>query len=1028
MEKWIHFFLRRKLLVYLVTVLILFAGFASLATFKVALMPKTNLPWIEVAASGGSLPPEEMEEKVTDPIEQELKGISGIKEYTSNTRTGSSRITVVAESGKASQVKQDVQNAVNRLRNVFPSEVDEVEVIQASFGEEFLMGLALSGSDLQTMYNLAETSIKEKIEAVPGVQKVEVYDSNVTNKVRITFQPDRLLAYRLTPQDAMEQLRAANWRQAVGKLENDGFNTVIELDQTFASIQQIGEVTIRSAEGAVPLRQLALIEDLRGYSDEALFTYNGDHFVTMNVFRTDESDVIQTQAQVQAVIDQINKEAAGNYQITSFVEAASFVKHAISNLSRDVLIGGALAVIILFFFLKNWRVTLVIATTIPLSVLMTFIAMKMGGYNIDLVTLISLSLSVGLMVDAAIVVLESIYQQRERGEPLFQAIQKGTAEVFTPVLASQLTIVVVFLPLVFVSLGGEELQQVFVTIAFTVTVAIISSTIAAFLFVPVYSDSFLKNDKNVNLEGDAKDRPSLIERWATGVLELSLRHRWKTILLAALLLGSVFLLAPYLKMGQISNINENYIRAELILPKGSSLDEAQKVALAADKTLQELHDVQDIYLEAYEERAVLNILILGKTKRELDKDAITLEINSRLKALNDLERVELGWGGGQSETPIALDVTGKDLNVMKQLTDQVEQMLLTIPGAQNPRSQFSSGEEKIILEPKQEIMERLQIDKQSLLSQLRGFLGEQTVATMTVNGVEVDVTARYPDDWMQHPEQFRQIMIQAPNGRQVPLLDIVDWKYSKSPTVLYHQDGTRVIRVTAELAGSDLGTVNRAIQEKLREIPVPAGYSINIAGDLKQQSENLLNGLLVFIGSIALIYLIMVAQFGRLSHPFIIMLTIPMAVVGVVVGLVLTGRELTEMAMVGVIMLIGIVVSNAILLIDRMNLLRERGYELKPAILEAARNRVRPILMTKLTAILGLLPLALAYAEGSDFEAPLATVIIFGLIFHTVVTLVLVPVLYSLFEGFFAWRKKLYEKMAAKRQNWSSRKAEQPEL
>ncbi|GBF33901.1 acriflavin resistance protein [Desulfocucumis palustris] len=243
-------------------------------------------------------------------------------------------------------------------------------------------------------------------------------------------------------------------------------------------------------------------------------------------------------------------------------------------------------------------------------------------------------------------------------------------------------------------------------------------------------------------------------------------------------------------------------------------------------------------------------------------------------------------------------------------------------------------------------------------------------------------------------------MVRSESGALVPLDELVQWEYSKTPLSIAHQEGQRVISVKAELAGSDLGAVSRIIEQKLNTLTIPEGYSVSAAGALKQQKENLSGVLYIFLGAVALIYIIMVAQFGRLSHPFIIMLSLPMAIVGVVFGMVITRRVVNPIGMVGFIMLIGIVVSNAILLIDRINLLRQRGYRLNDAILEAVRNRVRPILMTKLTAILGMLPLALAFAEGSDLEAPLATVVIFGLIFHTLITLILVPVLYSLFEGF----------------------------
>ncbi len=1029
MEKLITFLLERKLIVYLATFLIVLAGLGSLFLFNVELVPKTNFPRIHVQISGGSLPPEEMEDKVTDRVEKEIKSIADVKDYASTTGTGFASITVTADEGKGDKVKQDVQNVVNRLRNSFPKSVDRVDIVQENFGDEEMIDYALTGADMQTMLNLAKTTIKDRIEEVPGVKEV-VVDESLANKITITLRPERLMAYRITPQEVIDQLQAANWKQAVGTLSNSGYDTVIMVDNTFKSVQEIGEVPIQTSYGNVPLRQLATVEDQRGTGKDAIALYQGKPYVHLSVKRMDGSDLIETQAKVEEVVSQINREADGKYRLDVMFEAVSFIKNAVRNLSLDVVIGGVLAVLILMVFLRNWRVTLVIATTLPLSALMTFIAMKIGGYNIDLVTLISLSLSVGLIVDAAIVVLESIYHFREKGETLTRAIVLGTKEVMTPVFSSQLTLIIVFLPLVFADFE-DWLKPIFATIAFTVTAAITSSTVAAFFFVPVFADRFLRKvgaprgasetvrraglDTHADGAAAASESGGWVVRLFQRILTLALRRRLLTIGLACAMFVGAILLAPFVKMGEGMNPNENLIYARIEMPIGTTLQGTQEAALSADSQLRQVPEVKDVFVMANKNSADLFIRLVSKSERKRNKEELKADINNRLNSINGVEHITMSFGGADQQAPIQIDVIGKDLETTRQLSADVEKMLLTIPGVHNTRNDFQQGSEKLTLIPRKDVMERLQVDPRSLLSQLGGLIGEQTVTTMSTDGVDVDITARYPEDWMKHPDQLRQVTIKTGTGAQVPLSDLVDWKYSKSPTTLSHQKGERVVTVSGEIIGSDLGTVGRQLEEKLKTFPVPAGYKVEIAGQLKEQSKSLMAGLFVVLGAFALIYVIMVAQFGRLSHPFIILLTIPMAAVGVVVGFILTQREFSTMAMIGIIMLVGIVVSNAILLIDRINLLRSRGMELTQAIIQGARDRVRPVIMTKLTAILGMLPMALAFAEGSDMEAPLATVVIFGLIFHTLVTLVLVPVLYSLFESFFAWRLARKERKQAKR-------------
>ncbi|MED1944306.1 MULTISPECIES: efflux RND transporter permease subunit [Brevibacillus] len=1020
MNKMILFLLKRQLIVYLFTFLLILAGLGSLFSFNIELVPKTNFPDIFVRISGGSLPPEEMEEKITKKVEQELKSINDIKKYSSSTSAGYVSINISANEGKGDQVKQDVQNAVNRLRNSFPKAIDSVEVNQSSFGGEQMIDYALVGADPKTMLSLAKTSIKDRIEEIEGVKEVSVSDRSFENKIAISLLPDRLNAYQTNPAAVISQLQDTNWKQGIGTLENTGFDTVVMIDNSYQNAEEMRSLSIDTPKGAVSLDQLADIEDLRGKVKDQVALTNSSVFVNLSVTRSDGYDLITTQAKVEEVVRELNAEANGKYTIKVMFEGASFIKHAVSNLSRDVMIGGALAIIILFVFLRNWRVTLVIATTLPLSAFMTFIAMKIGGYNIDMISLLSLSLSVGLIVDAAIVVLESIYHYREKGEELKQAIVKGTREVLTPVFTSQLTIIIVFLPLVLADFE-DWLKPILGTIAFTVSAAIIASTIAAFFFVPVFSNRFLQKDKHVSLEGEGKEH--FIIRAFSGLLQIAIRHRVKTILLAILMLvGSVFL-TPMMKTGQGINPNENIIFANIEMPIGSTLEKTQKAAVAGEDALRKIPEIKDVFFFASKESAELFISLIPKTERTRDKEALNEDINNILNGLPGIESVSMSFGQQGGSAPIQLEIFGDDMEQMSKIATDLEGMLSTISGVGNIRNDFKEGKEKVTLLPKEEALARLNVDHRSLLQQLSVLIGSQQITSITQDGIEVNVVAKMPDNWLKHPDQLKNVMVSAKNGAAVPLVDLVEMTYSKSPVTIQHKKGERIITVSAELQGGDLAGVGREIGEKLPGVVIPAGYKVEIAGKLKEQSTNMTQAILVFVGVLALIYVVMVAQFGRLSQPFIIMLTIPMALVGVVLGFVLTQRTFGEMAMIGIIMLVGIVVSNAILLIDRINLLRKRGMDTAEAIIQGTKERIRPVIMTKLTAILGMLPMGLAMAEGSDLEAPLATAVIAGLIFHTIVTLVLVPVLYSLFEG--AKEKRLARKAARQAKREAKREAKQ---
>ncbi|MED1798604.1 efflux RND transporter permease subunit [Brevibacillus porteri] len=996
MDKVILFLLKRKVILYLCTFLIVLTGIGALFSFHVELVPKTNLPWIEVNISGGALPPEEMVEKVTKKIEQELKSVAGIKNFSSKTGTGFSGISILAEDGEGEKVKQETQNIVNRLRNEFPKVVDTVTVTQTNLGDEDLIDYAMVGTDTQTMLTLLKTTIKDRIESVPGVKEVVISEDGFENKVAITFLPERLTAYRTTAADVVSQLQGANWKKAVGILENPGFDTVVMIDNSLKNVEEFKNILIKTPKGKVALEQLATVSDLRGSVKDAISMTEGNLFVQISVKRAAGSDLITTQKKVEEVVRQINNEAGGNYEMRVMFESVSFIKKAITNLSRDVVIGGILAILVLWVFLRNWRVTMVIATTLPLSILMTFIALKAAGYNIDMVVLISLSLSIGLIVDAAIVVLESIYHLREKGMQLKQAIVQGSKEVIAPVFASQLTLIIVFLPLV-VADFEQWLKPILHTIAFTVTSTILASTIAAFLFVPIFSERFLQHDKQLQSPSEkGKNRiVSLFQR----LLLVTLRHRILTLLVALAVFVGALGLFPLIKIGNGLNANENQIFATLTMPDGTSLEQARTAAVEAEKALRELSDVNQVFFTAKKETVELNITLVTKSQRTQEKEEFMQEVNGRLNAIDGVERTSLTFGFSGESAPIELQVAGEDLEVSRSVSTKVEEMLGSIPGVVNIRNDFEKGKEKVTLTPNQEAMSQLQVDSDSLDSQISMLLGEQSLSTISQNGIETSIVARFPETWVTHPDQLQHTMIRTETGAQVPLHELVDFHFSKSPITIKHEKGEQIITVSAELLGTDIGTAGRQINEKLGTVELPAGYKIEIAGDLKEQNNTFTQGIIVLVAVVSLIYVIMVAQFGRLSQPFIIMLSLPMALVGVILGFVITQRTFGEMAMIGLVMLVGIVVSNAILLIDRINLLRSRGMGLEEAIVQGTRDRVRPVIMTKLTAILGMLPMGLAVAEGAELEAPLATGVIAGLIFHTLVTLVLVPVLYSIFEG-----------------------------
>lgn len=1009
--------IQRPVTTVMVVFIVILLGIVSMGKLPVDLLPSIEYPYALVMTSYNGAGPQEIESLITKPLESVVGTVSNVKNITSTSSNGSSMIFVEFNDGTDMDVATlNMREKIDLIKGMLPEDADDPMVMEVSPDMMATMQIGISGSDdLVKLKQIVEDEITSKIERVEGVASVNI-SGGKEKEIRITLLPDKLKGYNITPSTVAQSIAAENLNLPVGEVKQGTSSLTVRALGEFSSIEEIRNLPITTAGGVIYLRDIAEVEEV--FKEMTSYAYiNGKPSISLSVQKQSTANTVQVSKAVNKALDRLRAELK-DIEITMIYDTAEFINLSINNVASTAISGGILAVFILFIFLRNIRSTFIVGTAIPVSIVATFALMYFSGLTLNMVSLGGLALGIGMLVDNAIVVLENIYRHRENGEGRKDAADKGTTEVGMAVLASTLTTIAVFLPIVFVEGIAAKL---FKEMALTITYSLTASLVVAVTLVPMMASKILKVEKVDEIKR-RKITTKIFDAWSAvldsidkvyrRVLNWTLHHRLK----ASLITIGVFIATlsiPVLGLVGMEFFpasDEGSFTIDVTLPKGTVIEETFEVVQQVEAKLEGIKEVQEVFVTiggggmlssgTSSNSASLTVDIGSVKERERSVDEVADEVRV---LVSDIPGAEFSVSGSSSMTvtggsPISIEIAGDDLEKLKQIANDVVDIVESVEGTREVTSSFEDGIPEAQITINRQKASMYGLNMATISNTLKTAVQGSVATRFKVDGTEIDVRMVYDTSRSEYLKDIKNIAVTSPMGVNVPLSEVADISISESPTSIYRENQKRVVTVSSALFGVDMSTAQTAIDQRLKEYPMPDGYTYKFSGEVEQMMESFSSLGLALLLAILLVYMVLAAQFESFLHPFTIMFSVPLALTGAILGLFVTGRTLSMPSFIGLIMLVGIVVNNAIVLIDYIIQLRKRGYDRTEAILEAGPTRLRPILMTTLTTVLGMLPMALGIGEGAETMAPLATAVIGGLSLSTILTLVVIPLNYTLFD------------------------------
>ena len=998
---------RQPIFTVMVTLMVVLLGAVSLSRLRIDLLPNIELPTITVRTNYDGASPEVMERLVTQILEEIIATVPGIQDMTSRSSEGQSRIRVSFGwdrniDSAALDVKATLEDEINELPDgivgprVSKFDIDSFPVV--------ILGIS-SNLDPVELTQLIEDQLRYRFARIPGVAQVDLW-GGYNREVRIELDPDRVKALGLPLDDILEAIRDANLDLPAGKIEQGRHEVTLRAPAEFANLDQIRSTVIVKRDGAaVTLGQIATVRDT--YEKlQRIVRINGVRGVRVAIRKQPEANTVEVAKLVLEQIDKVNA-AFPQIRVTPVINQGNFIEQSIANVARSVLYGGGLAIVVLLFFLRNIRSTLVISVAIPISMVATFALMFFAGFTLNLMTLGGLALGVGMMVDSSVVVLENIFRRRdEGGEPAETAAVEGAREVGAAILASTLTTLVIFLPLIFLrGVTGLLFQE----LAYVVMFALICSLLVSLSLVPMLASRFLRAPRaeRARLAVWADAAFASLDTVYRDLLRGVLRQRLLTVLIAVAVLGSSLLLAPLLGSEFLPPSDEGEVRVWGKMEVGTRLD-------LVDQQTQRMEDIvysavpEMASAVAYSRDAVGEIRMSLTPASQRARSNTEVAADLRLLLSGHIPGMDISTRAPQGQFLLArllggdegltVEVRGFDLDTLGVLANRAAQAMAAVPGITDVDISRDAGAPQQEIRVDRDKVADLGLSIRDVTEALETAVAGSQAGEFRRLGNSYRILVQLEDAEKRSLDEILDLTLSSASGEQVALRNVVTTQGGLGPVVIERKDQQRLVRVRSHVEGRDMGSVTQDVQAALAQIPRPTGYDLRVAGNFEEQQKASRELAMSLILALLLVYMVLACQYESLRDPLVVMMSVPMAAVGVLVTLFLTETTLNIQSYIGCIMLGGIVVNNAILLVDQAGQLRRSGLGVREAVAEAGRRRLRPILMTTMTTIFALLPLALGLGEGADAQAPLARAVVGGLAGSALMTLALIPAVYSLFH------------------------------
>jgi len=1014
--------IRRPVFSTVVFLILTLLGAVSFMRLPVDLMPDITLPSITVSTRYEGVGPEEMEELVSIPLERALSSTPSVKEIVSTSSEGSSSIRLSFEWGiDIESAMDDVRTRVDRARGMLPDDAEPPSIFKFDVNVFPILFLGVS-SDLPPLElrEFCEKQIQYRFERIAGVAQADVW-GGLEREIHIDIDREKMHALRISTNQVISALRRENLNEPGGQVVEGDFELLMRTEGEYSSLDDIRKTMVVRRNGRpIFIEDIALVADSHA-EVRNLVRVNGVPGLRMSIRKQSGANTVDVAERTLGEIEAINRDFP-NVRVTSIFDSSKFIKQAVSNVRDAALYGSILAVFILLLFLRNIRSTLVVAISIPISVISTFGLMYFYGFTLNTITFGGLALGVGILVDNAIVVLENIFRHRQEGQPKTEAARTGAEEVALAITASTLTTVVVFVPVVFMAgISGVLFQQ----LAWVVSFSLFSSLLVALTLVPLMASRFVRVKEPRSgtiayrlIHGMGNLLKKLDESYAEAI-HWSLRHRWFVATSSFVVVGGSLFLIQFIGFEFQPETDEGEVRISLELPEGTRLEVTDMVAREVEKLVKNrVPEAVNILTEvgspggwrvANTNTASIRLSMLPLAERSRSTQQIAMALRPDLEELvgiisrtratggNFVMRIAQGDAG-----ELNLDVRGYDLTASYELAVELRRMLEATDGISDARIERTTGRPESRIYIDREKTGTMGLTVSEIATTIRAALGGTTASYFRERGDEYDIRVRFQEQDRMTSLDVLAIPVQTPTGPAVPLGSLVRFERGEGPTAITRKDQQRIVTVSGNLTGTrDMGSMVREMQGKIATLSLPTETAIIFSGDWEDQQEAFFYLKLGFALAIILVYLVMAAQFESFRYPFLIMFSMPLASLGVILALFITHTTFNMQAFIGVIMLVGIVVNNAIVLVDYvLQLRRLHGMGLVDSLVIGGRRRLRPILMTTLTTVLGLTPMAVGIGEGAELQAPMARVLIGGLISSTFITLFLIPTLFYAMETF----------------------------
>ena len=1010
--------IRRPVATTMLMISMMFIGLIAMFTMKSELLPNMNIPVVTIRTSWNGAVPEDVETQITKKIEEVLPNVEGIDKIESTSQFGQSTIVVKFDYGIDADSKvTDIQREVSRLVNDLPDDADTpvVKKVEAGVGN-LTMVVSVSGASRMELNTALENYLKPRLESLTGIGEVNIFGTP-DKQVQIQVNGDKLAAFGMSPMELYQMIGSSSQSIPLGTIDTGKKQIVARFMGETNYIDQIENIILRSNGNILRVKDIAdVVLTTEDPTDVGYF--NGKENIVLVIEKSSDGSTIDLNNAARKVLEDVKSVMPPGTQFDILLDTSEDIVSSISSIGSSALQALVLATIVLLLFLKNIRATVLISIALPVSIMFTFAFLALNGTSLNLISLMGLSLGVGMLTDNSVVVIDNIYRHMtELKSPVMAAADDGTTEVTMSVIASSLTTMVVFIPVLFIPGIARE---IFRDLSFSIIFSNLAALIVSLTLMPMVASRFLSNKQNITKEGKiftaVKEKYLVVINWAV-------KHRVKTIIIPIVLFVIVvFGLGRFLKIQFMPKQDQGRYSVVAELGKGVDIERAEEIGRKIEEIVKANKNTQTYFSLIQNDTVAVNVEIGKKDTRDESVFEIIDEIRPSVEKIPGIRpNLSEDFQMRSPQRDVEFDIVGPNLDELKVIGKQVMAHMVKYPGAVDVTSTVDAGNEEARVVLNREKIRSYGINPVTVGQTISYFvLGGDRGDTLTVKTgtEEIDVLIRLPKDKRKDVSDLSNLNIKIGDGQFVKLSDLATIEMAEGSPEINKTDRIYSVTVSANDGGVGLANIQSEMLKAFNEQNPPSSISYKWGGD----SENLADastqlGAALAI-SIFLIYALLASQFENFVFPIIIIGSIPLALIGVVIGLLVTNQPIDVMVMIGIIMLAGVVVNNAIVLIDFIKMTRERGSDRETAVIESCRTRLRPILMTTMTTVFGMLPLAMGMGEGSEIYRGMAITTMFGLSFSTLLTLVVIPIFYTLVEDMnnavIRFVKKIFGKLLSK--------------